>query len=45
LALAAVRAEDDRLLLRTQDGDEWSVSDIRPSARALEAAREIERLH
>ena len=43
-ALAAVRAKEDRLLLRTREDDEWSVSDIRPSGRALEAAGEIERL-
>jgi predicted Zn-dependent peptidase len=42
--LAAVRAKEDRLLLRTQEGDEWSVSDIRPSGRALEVAEQIERL-
>jgi predicted Zn-dependent peptidase len=43
-ALAAVEANGDRLLLRTQEGDEWGVSDIRPSGRALEAAEEIDRL-
>jgi hypothetical protein len=43
-ALAAVRANDDRLLLRTLEGDEWSLSDIRPSGRAREAAEQIERL-
>ena len=42
--LAAVRVNDDRLEIRTQEGHEWSVSDIRPAGRAQEAADQIERL-
>ena len=33
--LAAVEAKDDRLLLRMQEADEWSVSDISPSGAML----------